>query len=126
MRTYPLGHLLVADQRRLMRCRPGAQQPEVDTRLVHRRDGRVDRRLLLGDLLTGPPPRRLEHLMADEAQRRVLHPDVDDHPVEPARGRFLALPAPLLPSLARLRVGTILPCSSSSRARAASSATRRA
>jgi hypothetical protein len=91
--AHPVGYLLVADQRRLVRCRPGTQQPEIHPRVVHRRHGRIDRQLLIRDLLPGPPAKRLENVIAEKAQRRVLHPDVDDHVMEPASDRVTALSA---------------------------------
>ena len=37
------------------------------------------------DLLPRPAPKRLEHLLSQEPQRRVLHPDVDRHPAHSPR-----------------------------------------
>jgi hypothetical protein len=62
---------------------PSAQQPERHLDCVHRVDRRVDRDLVIRDLLTRPPAKGLERILVQEPLRRVLHPDVDGH-----RGSF--------------------------------------
>jgi hypothetical protein len=74
----PAGDLIVRDEGSLGTV-PGAQEAEVDIRRVHRGNREVDRRLLVGRLHPGPAPQRLEHVVAQEAHGRMLHPDVDRH-----------------------------------------------
>jgi hypothetical protein len=74
------GDLVVGDHRPLGRV-PGAQHPDRHFAGIHRRDRRVERDLALGDRRAAPAAQGLEHLVAQEAGGRVLHPDVDRHGV---------------------------------------------
>jgi hypothetical protein len=47
--------------------------------LVHQLNSQVCRQFGVGHLLSGPAPQRLEHLVTQEAQSGVLHPDIDGH-----------------------------------------------
>ena len=104
LRGHPPGDLVVGDERLDVRGGPGAQQPEADSRIVHRRRGRGDRKLLVGHLLARPAPQRVEHLMAKESQRRMLHPDVDRHRRTTATGRPCRVTATTSPPSTRAMV----------------------
>ena len=71
--------LVVGDQRAAGSV-PRAEQPEADAGGVHGGDRDVDRGRLLGDRVAGPAAQRVEHVVREEARRRVLHPHVDRHP----------------------------------------------
>jgi hypothetical protein len=74
----PRGDLVVGDQRPVRRV-PGADQAVVDAARVHRDQRRGQRDRLGGDLHAGPAPQRLQHVVGQEADGRMLQPGVDDH-----------------------------------------------
>ena len=84
-----VGDVVIGDQR-TVRSVPCAEQAERDPSGIHRGDREVGRELVGWDLLSRPAPERFEHLMPQEPQRRVLHPDIDRHRVAfspvPVRG----------------------------------------
>jgi hypothetical protein len=70
--------LVVGDQRPPWPV-PRADQADVDPAAVHGGDRGLQRGLLDRDLLPRPASKRREHLVAQKAPGRVLHPGVDDH-----------------------------------------------
>ena len=62
------GHRIQARWRGRARHRPGSS-----------RDGQVHRQIGVGNLLAGPAAHRLDHVVPQEPQSRMLHSDVDRH-----------------------------------------------
>jgi hypothetical protein len=58
---------------------PRAREADLDPTRVHRCDRRRERQFLRRRGLSGPAPQRVEHLVLEEAQRRMLHPHDDGH-----------------------------------------------
>ena len=86
-----LGFPLFAIYTRLLRADLVEQMQREDYIVTAKAKGVSPWRVLVRHAHAGPAAQRLEHVVAQEVARRVLHPDVDGHGAELARFRSLLL-----------------------------------
>lgn len=79
MSPNPAGHFVVGDEVEPVRAAPGTEQADIDADAIHRRQGRLDRQVDVGNRPARPSPQRGEYVVGEETWGGMLHPDVDRH-----------------------------------------------